>query len=140
MIKMMRDEEIIPYQRIEELEYFYTSDSVKNDKVIEVVDVKEKKKFSEEVQGQWALEQIDGVLDILRVRIFVIPKEKGGCDIPVIQSREAYFDVHMAVKRRGLESIGEANDAREEYIAVLKTKMEKARGRRSTVYGNQNRK
>ena len=32
---------IIPFQRIEELEYFYTSDSVKNDKVIEVVDVKE---------------------------------------------------------------------------------------------------
>ena len=36
---------IVPYQRIEEMEYFYTSESVKNDKVLEVVDLKDKKKF-----------------------------------------------------------------------------------------------
>ena len=36
---------IVPYQRIEEMEYFYTSESVKNDKVLEVVDLKDKKKI-----------------------------------------------------------------------------------------------
>ena len=129
-------ERIVPFQRIDELEYFYTSDSVKNDKVIEVVDVKEKKKFSEEVQGQWALEQIEAVLDILRVRAFVIPKDKGGHDFPVINSRERYFDAHVESKRRTLENIGDAQDAREAYIDVLRQRMERAKGRRETAFIN----
>lgn len=46
---------ITPFQRIEELEYFYTSDSVKNDKVIDVVDMKEKKKSPKRFRanGHW---------------------------------------------------------------------------------------
>lgn len=49
----MSNIEINPYQIIEELEYFYTSDSVKNERVIEVPDnIKEKKKGTIEVQGQ----------------------------------------------------------------------------------------
>ena len=35
----MNEFRIIPYQRIEELDYFYTSDSVKFERAIEVVDV-----------------------------------------------------------------------------------------------------
>ena len=42
---------IVPFQRIAELEYFYTTESGNNDKIIEVVDLKDKKKCSEEVQG-----------------------------------------------------------------------------------------
>ena len=124
---------IIPFQRIEELEYFYTSDSVKNDKVIEVVDVKDKKKFSEEVQGQWALEQIEAVLDILRVRLFVIPKDKGGYEIPTIASREEYMAAHTEAKSKTLDHLVSTQDSREIYIQVLKSKMEKAKNRRETT-------
>jgi len=133
MIKVEGFGNIVPYQRIKELEYFYTSDSVKNDKVIDIVDVKEKKKFSEEVQGLWALEQIEAVLDILRVRMFVLPKDKGGVEMPDIQSREEYVRAHVEVKAKGLDNISDALEAREAYIEVLRAKMEAARGRRSTM-------
>lgn len=126
-------EGITPFQRIEELEYFYTSDSVKNDKVIEVVDVKDKKKFSEEVQGQLALEQIEAVLDILRVRLFVIPKDKGGYDIPTIESRDEYMAAHAEAKSKTLNHLVSTQDSREIYVQVLKTKMEKAKHRRETA-------
>lgn len=121
---MSNESEIVPYQRIEELEYFYTSDSVKNDSVIEIVDVKEKKLFSEEVQGQWALEQIEAVMDILRVRMFVIPKDKGGYDLPIIQTRGEYLRSHLLAKQRGLDNFSNSQDSREAYIQVLYEKME----------------
>ena len=105
--------------------------------IIEAVDLKDKKKFSEEVQGQWALEQIEAVLDVLRVRIFVIPKDKGGCEFPEIKSREQYFDAHLESKGKALENIANAQSAREDYIEVLRIKMERARGKRETILLNQ---
>ena len=127
--------EIIPFQRITELEYFYTSDSVKNDKVIEVVDLKEKKKFSEEVQGQYALDQLEATLDVLRVKQFVIPtKDKGGCEIPEVPSREDYFNAHVEAKSKTVTNIMDSQAARGSYLEVLKRKMEKARGRRNTMF------
>lgn len=129
---------IVPYQRIEEMEYFYTSESVKNDKVLEVVDLKDKKKFSEEAQGLWVLEQIEAVLDILRVKNFVLPKDKDGVEIPVIGPREEYFEAFKEAKRSTIANIVDAQDAREAYIDILKLKMEKAKGRRQTVYQQDN--
>ena len=93
---------IVPYQRIEELDCFYTSNSVKFERAIEVVDVKNKKKLSEEVQGQWVLEQVEAVLDVLRVKAFVIPSDKGGCEIPCIPARDEYITAHLNSKMRGL--------------------------------------
>ena len=122
--KMTSSIEIIPYQRIEELEYFYTSDSVKNERVIEVPDIKEKKKGNEEVQGQWSLEQIEAVMDILRIRAFVVPKNKGGQEIPVIPSREEYLNAHLKAKQSSLDNFTSSQDSREAYICVLKRKMD----------------
>ena len=101
-MEFMGEGEVVPFKRIEELEYFYTSDSVKNDKVIDVADLKDKKKFSEDVQGLWALEQIEAVLDVLRVRVFVIPKDKGGCDLPEINSRDVYYEAHINSKKKNV--------------------------------------
>jgi hypothetical protein len=128
--------DIVPFQRIHELHYFYTSDSVKNDRVIDTIDLKNKKKFSEDVQGQWALEQIEAVLDVLRVRPFVIPRDKGGCGFPMISSREEYYVAHTELKRKTLENLNESQDAREAYVEVLKKKMQVTKGRRETVYQN----
>lgn len=127
-------EGIIPFQRMEQLEYFYTSDSVKNDKVIEVVDLKDKKKFPEEVQGQWALDQLEATLDVLRVKNFVIPKDKGGFDIPEIESRDIYFEAHLEAKRGTVANLEDSQTARQDYITVLRMKMEKSRGRRETFF------
>jgi hypothetical protein len=126
--------DIVPFQRITELDYFYTSDSVKNDKVIEVLDLKEKKKFSEEVQGQWALDQLEATLDVLRVKHFIIPRDKGGVDIPVINSRDAYFSAHLEAKSTSVTNIMEARQAREAYLEILKSKMDRTGGRRSTMF------
>jgi hypothetical protein len=63
--------------------------------------------FSEEVQGQWALDQIEAVLDILKVRNFVIPKDKGEKEIP----REEYFEAYLDSKQRTLINIAESQEA-----------------------------
>ena len=126
---------IVPFERIEVMHYFYTSDSVKNDKVIEVVDVKDKKKATEEVQGAWALEQTESVLDALRVRSFVIQKDKGGHEIPTIEKREKYVEAHAKAKQKTLNHLVNSQENRETYIEVLRNRMEKAKTTRETVYG-----
>ena len=125
--------EIIPYQRIAELEYFYTSDSVKNENAIEVVDIKSKKKFSEEVQGQWALEQVEAVMNILRVKMFVIPIDRGGYEFPVIAPIEEYLEAHLKAKEKAIDNFKSSQEDRQIYVQALHKKMQAAKGRRQTI-------
>ena len=131
---------IVPYQRIQELEYFYTSDSVKNERVIVVPDINEKKKGTEKVQGQWSLEQIEAAMDILRVKPFVVPKNKGGQEIPIFASRDEYLKAHLKSKHRSLDNFTSSQESREAYISVLKHKMEMAKGRRDTILSTKEQK
>jgi hypothetical protein len=96
-----------PFGRIQELRLFYVTGNVS----VVQYDVEElpaSKKVSEESSGIWATEQMLIAAKALDVEVFILPKDKGGVDLPVVRDQDEYVEVHLKLKKSVIEKLEEA--------------------------------
>ena len=134
------EKKIEVFKRIECLEKFYGI-KVSNSAVISE-ELKSTGGVSDEVKGQWAIDQFIKAAKTLNVDSFVEPLESGGKQLPVIQSITEYEKVYLEQKKSLIESMEvalpfkvraegvsrKAVEEAEQVVGVLEDELEQIKG------------
>jgi hypothetical protein len=78
-------------------ESFYVSGLVSELSLI-IEELKTSELLTEDSKGRWALVQLEAAIKSLFLWHLIIPIEKGGVEVPVLKSQEAYMKVFLGVK------------------------------------------
>ena len=85
--------------RLSALNDFY----VKSNVTLSVEDNKFRKKSSDEMKGQWAIEQFENAATSLGLMKFIKPMAHGGIEIPVIEDIACYFEKELEGEKDTLQ-------------------------------------
>ena len=122
--RMESEVKLKPNQRLSGLEQFYGSSTSMAEVVVE--DDLKTKKASDEVMGQWVLDQFVSFAKTLGVIEFIIPIDQGGREIPDIAPIEEYVEMFRVPRAGSIAKIDGTLVKREAFLAILDRKLEEA--------------
>jgi hypothetical protein len=118
---------VTPYDRIEDLQDFYSRGTNATSNVIEA-DLK--KKMSEEARGQWVTEQLTSAAKAMAVEQFVIPLDRGSArEIPAIPALDEYVEAYINLNAESMDKRKDKMKLKEEYAGMCQKRLEVYRRR-----------